>query len=87
MADNNVKVIYSDFSNSSVASEIEFELLTDIILNIKFDSEQSGIVMTMSDAITDNTELSGLLDSDKLNILIKSLNQMKGQLKLAASTV
>ena len=85
MADNNVKVVYSEFTNSPVASEIEFELLTDVILNIKYDPKQSGIVMTMSDAITENTELSGFLDSDKVNVLIKSLSQIKGQLKAAKS--
>ena len=87
MADNNVKVVYSEFTNSPVASEIEFELLTDVILNIKYNPEQGGIVMTMSDAITENAELTGFLDSDKVNVLIKSLSQFKGQLKSASTTV
>lgn len=81
MADTNVKVVYSEFSDNSVAQEIEFELLTDVILNIKYDTEQKGVVMTMSDKITDNTELTGLLDEEKLAVLIKSLNQMRRQLK------
>lgn len=35
----------------------------------------------MSDAITDNTEISGKLDYDKINVLIRALSQIRNQIK------
>lgn len=52
---------YSDFLNS-VTDEVIFELLTDIILKLKYDSESVSLIMSMEDKITDNTELHGNLD-------------------------
>jgi len=75
-----VKVIYSDYLNS-MADEITFELLTDIILKLKYDKENEGLIIGMSDKITDNTELSGKLDFEGLNTLIKSLTIIRNQIK------
>lgn len=71
---------YSDFLNS-VADEVSFELLTDIILKLKYDPDTESLIMSMEDKITDNTELHGSLDLDKLNILIKTLAIIRNQIK------
>lgn len=71
---------YSDFLNA-VTDEVKFELLTDVILKLKYDQISSSIVMSMEDKITDNIELHGSLDLDKLNILIKTLTIIRNQIK------
>lgn len=71
---------YSDFLNS-VTDEVTFELLTDIILKLKYDSASESLVMSMEDKITDNTELHGSLDLDRLNTLIKTLTIIRNQIK------
>lgn len=71
---------YSDFLNS-ITDEVEFELLTDIILKLKYDSESASLIMSMEDKITDNIELHGSLDLDRLNTLIKTLTIIRNQIK------
>lgn len=71
---------YSDFLNS-ITDEVIFELLTDIILKLKYDPDSSSLIMSMEDKITDNTELQGSLDLDKLNTLIKTLTIIRNQIK------
>lgn len=71
---------YSDFLNS-VTDEVIFELLTDIILKLKYDPESVSLIMSMEDKITDNTELHGNLDLDMLNTLIKALIIIRNQIK------
>ena len=50
-------------------------------LKLKYDKENKGLIIGMSDKITDNTELSGKLDFDGLNTLIKSLTIIRNQIK------
>lgn len=71
---------YSDFLNS-ITDEISFELLTDITLKLKYDPETESLIMSMEDKITDNTELHGSLDLDRLNTLIKTLTIIRNQIK------
>lgn len=71
---------YSDFLNS-ITDEITFELLTDIILKLKYNPETASLIMSMEDKITDNTELHGSLDLDRLNTLIKILTIIRNQIK------
>lgn len=71
---------YSDFLNS-ITDEVSFELLTDIILLLKYDENSSALIMTMKDKITANTELHGYLDLDMLNTLIKTLTIIRNQIK------
>lgn len=78
MAKVNVK--YSDYLND-ITDEISFELLTDTILTLKYNDENSALVMSMADKITDNTELHGSLDLDGLNTLIKTLSIIRNQIK------
>lgn len=71
---------YSDFLNS-ITDEATFELLTDVILRLKYDPESASLIMSMEDKITDNTELHGSLDLDRLNTLIKTLTIIRNQIK------
>lgn len=71
---------YSDFLNS-ITDEVTFELLTDILLKLKYDPESASLIMSMEDKITDNTELHGSLDLDRLNTLIKTLTIIRNQIK------
>ena len=71
---------YSDFLNQ-IPDEISFELLTDVILKLKYDSKEPSLIMSMEVKITDNTELHGSLDLDRLNTLIKTLTIIRNQLK------
>lgn len=75
-----VKVTYSDYLNS-VTDEISFELLTDIIQNFKYEKELKSITLSMADKITDNMQLTGTLNSDGLNTLIKTLTIIRKQIK------
>lgn len=75
-----VKIKYSDYLND-ITDEISFELLTDIILKLKYDEVNSALIMSMADKITDNTELHGSLDLDGLNTLIKTLSVIRNQIK------
>lgn len=71
---------YSDFLNS-ITDEVTFELLTDILLKLKYNPESASLIMSMEDKITDNTELHGSLDLDRLNTLIKTLTIIRNQIK------
>lgn len=71
---------YSDFLNS-ITDEVTFELLTDTILKLKYDPASASLIMSMEDKITDNTELHGSLDLDRLNTLIKTLTIIRNQIK------
>ena len=55
--------------------------MTDIILKMKYNSQTETLLMSMSDKITDNMELHGSLDLDRLNILIKTLSIIRNQIK------
>jgi len=71
---------YSDFLNS-IADEISFELMTDIILSLKYNQNKEELIMSMKDKITENLELHGSLDLDRLNTLIKTLILIRNQIK------
>lgn len=70
---------YSDFLNS-IADEISFELMTDVILSLKYCEDKSELIMSMKDKITANVELHGGLDLDRLNTLIKTLIIIRNQI-------
>lgn len=70
---------YSDFLNS-VTDEVAFELLTDTILSLKYDSTEQQLIMSMKDKITANTEQHGSLDLDRLNTLIRALTIIRNQM-------
>ena len=78
MAEVNIK--YSDFLNE-ITDEISFELLTDVILTLKYDNTNSAIILSMADKMTDNTELHGSLNLDGLSTLIKTISMIRNQIK------
>ena len=78
---NGVTVNYSEYSNNPVAQEIEFELVKDISLKLRYEKCEKCVSMCMADKISDNTELEGKLDYDKLNVLIRALSQLRNQIK------
>lgn len=71
---------YSDFLNS-IADEISFELVEDVILSLKYNEIDHELIMGMKDKITENVELHGSLDLDRLNTLIKTLTLIRNQIK------
>jgi len=75
-----VKVEYTDFSrdNSSV-QKITFELLPNTILTLVQD--EGNINLSMSDESTENVEISGVLDFESVNNLIRSLTIFKNQVQ------
>lgn len=81
MENNNVMINYSEYSSNPIAQEIEFELIKDIILKLKYDEENREVIISMADTITANTELEGKLDYKKVNILIRALSQLRNQIK------
>lgn len=81
MENNQVKVVYSEYSSDPVIKEIELELVKDTMLKLTCDMESRHLCISMADTITDNTEISGKLDCDKLNALIRALAQIRNQLK------
>ncbi len=78
---NNVTINYSDYSNSSpTAEEIKFELAEDKLLTLKYNKSDRNVAIAMADTISDNTELQGILDLDKINVLIRALSQLRNQI-------
>ena len=78
---NNVIVSYTSYSNSSpVAEEIKFELAKDKLLTLKYNKDDKNVFISMADTISDNTELQGILDLDKINTMIRALSQLKNQI-------
>ena len=76
-----VHIDYSDYSNTPVAQQIEFELVQDISLKLKYNADEKDVSICMSDMISENTELEGRLDLNKISVLIKALSQLKNQIK------
>lgn len=78
---NNVTINYSEYGNNPIAQEIEFELIKDVVLKLKYEENDRAVIISMADMITANTELEGKLDYEKINILIKVLSQLRNQIK------
>lgn len=78
----NVNVTYSDFLDGAVG-EVNFELLEDKILNLKYNEDDLSLVIKISDKITENMELHGSLDFNGINVLIKALSVIRERIKLA----
>lgn len=78
---NEVIISYSDYNISPVAQQIKFEFLDDLSLTLKYLEDEKAVSICMADTITANTALEGKLDLEKLNTLIKSLAQLRNQLK------
>lgn len=78
-----VKVEYTDFSrDNSEVQKITFELLPNTILTLVQDG--GSLNLSMSDESTDNVEISGTLDLESINNLIRSLTIFRNQVQTQA---
>lgn len=93
---NNVIVEYNDFSkDNSNVEKITFDLLPNVSLTFMQDAstetDESGeaenadaatgvLTITMVDKQTDETEITGSIDIETLNALIRSLIIFRGQI-------
>lgn len=78
---NDVIIKYKRFDNNHpIMSEIQFELVENTILKLIYDENAEEILICMSDSISDNLELEGRLNPEKINTLIKALSQLKNQI-------
>lgn len=78
---DDVTIRYSSYNDNPIARQIEFELIEDILLTLKLGDDAHSVIINMSDTITANTELEGTLSYDKLNVLIKTLSQLRNQIR------
>lgn len=85
---SNVLVEYSDFSKENTYVEkITFDLLPSVTLilyqeTIDDDDEAvSTLSISMTDKETEETAITGTLDDETINALIRSLSIFKGQMK------
>ena len=76
-----VTINYSEYGKVSVAKEISFELVEDILLRLVYNKSGKNVTISMLDTISDNTQLEGKLDYENLNLLIKVLSQLRNQIK------
>lgn len=76
-----VNVEYGSFiKDKQFINSVSFELLPNTTLVLSQGDE--GLSMTMVDTSTENTELSGVLDDEAVEVLIKCLSLIKNQKKM-----
>lgn len=87
---SNVLVEYSDFSKENTYVEkITFDLLPSVTLILyqettgdgDGDEAASTLSISMTDKETEETAITGTLDDETINALIRSLSIFKGQMK------
>lgn len=76
-----VNVEYGSFiKDKQFINSASFELLPNTTLVLSQGDE--GLSMTMVDTSTENTELSGVLDDEAVEVLIRCLSLIKNQKKM-----
>ena len=76
-----VNVEYGSFiKDKQFINSVSFELLPNTTLVLSQGDE--GLSMTMVDTSTENTELSGVLDDEAVEVLIRCLSLKKNQKKM-----
>ena len=76
-----VNVEYGSFiKDKQFINSVSFELLPNTTLVLSQGNE--GLSMTMVDTSTENTELSGVLDDEAVEVLIRCLSLIKNQKKM-----
>ncbi|MBR4589025.1 MAG: hypothetical protein IKO36_00030 [Bacteroidaceae bacterium] len=85
---SNVLVEYSDFSKENTYVEkITFDLLPSVTLILSQETTGDGdetvstLSISMTDKETEETAITGTLDDEIINALIRSLSIFKGQMK------
>ena len=75
-----VNIEYGSFiKDKQFINSVSFELLPNTTLVLSQGNE--GLSMTMVDTSTENTELSGVLDDETVEVLIRCLSLIKNQKK------
>lgn len=75
-----VNIEYGSFiKDKQFINSVSFELLPNTTLVLSQGNE--GLSMTMVDTSTENTELSGVLDDEAVEVLIRCLSLIKNQKK------
>lgn len=84
---SNVLVEYSDFSKENTYVEkITFDLLPSVTLILSQETTGDGdetvstLSISMTDKETEETAITGTLDDEIINALIRSLSIFKGQM-------
>ena len=76
-----VNVEYGSFiKDKQFINSVSFELLPNTTLVLSQGDE--GLSMTMVDTSIENTELSGVLDDEAVEVLIRCLSLIKNQKKM-----
>ena len=76
-----VNIEYGSFiKDKQFINSVSFELLPNTTLVLSQGDE--GLSMTMVDTSTENTELSGVLDDEAVEVLIRCLSLIKNQKKM-----
>lgn len=76
-----VGVEYSEYGRSTKIKEVKMDLLPGTILSLSVPDCCDHVTIRMSDAITDNTEINGVLNYDELNTFIRVLVQIRNMLE------
>ena len=76
-----VEIKYSEYSSSAKIKDAKMDLLPDTILSLSISDSGDKAIIRMADAITDNTEIHGVLNHDQLNTLIRVLVQVRNMLE------
>ena len=78
---DDVIVVYKNFDNNHpIINEVQFELVENTILKLIYNEDTEDIKICMSDSISENSELDGTLNINKINTLIKWLSNLKNQI-------
>lgn len=72
---------YSEYGRSPKIKEVKMDLLPGTILSLFVPDSYDHVELRMSDAITDNTEISGTLNCNELNTFIRVLVQIRNMLE------
>lgn len=76
-----VKMEYSEYGRSPKIKEAKMELLPGTVLSLSVPDSYNHVEIRMADAITDNTEIDGVLSYDELNTFIRVLVQIRNMLE------
>lgn len=82
-------VYFSDYKTEKISSmQVALDNNMSLVVTIGKDVQGAGgVTITLKDTITDSTEVSGFINNEKLQGLIKVLNAMYRQSSVNTSSV
>ena len=82
-------VHFSDYKTEKISSmQVTLDNNMSLVVTIGKDAQGTGgVTITLKDTITDSTEVSGFVNNEKLQGLIKVLNAMYRQSSVNTSSV